>query len=47
MGKFNKGASTNFLHMLSDFGFMLVSFLIAALVSGMPFFETLKVYGPI
>ena len=47
MGKFNKGASTNFLHMVSDFCFMLVSFFIATLVSGLPFLKSLQVYGPI
>lgn len=47
MGKFNKGASTNFLHMVSDFCFMILSFIIATLVAGISFLDSLQIYAPI
>ena len=47
MGKFNKGASTNFLHMVSDFCFMIVSFIIATLVARISFLDSLQIYAQI
>ena len=34
MGKFNRSANTNLLHMISDFGMMVVAFLVAVIVAG-------------
>lgn len=47
MGKFNRGASTNLLHMVSDFIHMLISFAIATVLSEITFSESLKLYGTI
>lgn len=47
MGKFNKGASTNFLHMVSDCFFMIIAFLLATMIAGISLGESVRIYAPI
>ena len=47
MGKFNRSANTNLLHMFSDCLMMILSFLIATIFARIPFMESLRLYGPI
>ena len=47
MGKFNRGANTNLLHMISDFCLMIVSFCFATLFARIPFMESLQLYGTV
>ncbi len=47
MGKFNRGASTNLLHMVSDCCLMILSFCVATIFARISFAESLQLYGPI
>ena len=45
MGKFNRGASTNFVYMVSDFCAMILSFLIATVYARISLMESCNIYG--
>ena len=47
MGKFNRGASTNLLHMVSDCCMMVVAFFVATIFARISVQESLQLYGPI
>jgi len=47
LGKFNRSANTNLLHMISDCLMMVLSFLAATIFARIPFMESLHLYGPI
>lgn len=47
MGKFNRSANTNLLHMISDCLLMIVSFVVATIFARIPFDESFHLYGPI
>ena len=47
MGKFNRGASTNLLHMVSDCCLMVVAFFVATIFARISVQESLQLYGPI
>ena len=47
MGKFNRSANTNLLHMISDFCLMIVSFLVATVFARIPFMESFLLYGTV
>ena len=47
MGKFNRGANTNLLHMISDCLMMVISFFVATIFARIPFMESFHLYGPI
>ena len=47
MSKFNRDASTNLLHMVSDCGLMVAAFLAATLIAGLPLYDSLELYGPL
>ena len=47
MNKFNRGVSTNLLHMVCDCVLMVVAFLIATAVAGLAPWQALELYGPL
>lgn len=47
MGKFNRGANTNLLHMSSDFGMMVLSFLVATIFARVSIRDALQFYGAV
>lgn len=47
MGKFNRSANTNLLHMISDCLMMVLSFLVATVFARISFSESLQLYAPI
>lgn len=47
MGKFNRDVSTNLLHVVCDCCLMVVAFLMATLIAGLPLYEALELYGPL
>ena len=47
LGKFNRSANTNLLHMISDFCLMIVSFLVATVFARIPFLESFQLYGTV
>lgn len=47
MNKFNRGVSTNLLHMVCDCVLMVVAFLIATAVAGLTPWQALELYGPL
>ena len=47
MGKFNRSANTNLLHMISDFGMMVVAFLVATVFARISLTDSLQMYGTI
>lgn len=47
MNKFNRGVSTNLLHMVCDCCFMIIAFLIASLIAGLTPYRSLELYGPL
>ena len=47
MSKFNRDASTNLLHMVSDCCLMVVAFLVAMAIAGLSLYDSLEMYGPL
>lgn len=47
MGKFNRGANTNLLHMISDCLMMVISFFASTIFARIPFSESMQRYAPI
>lgn len=47
MNKFNRGVSTNLLHMVCDCVLMVVAFVVAAAFAGLSLWQALELYGPL
>ena len=47
MGKFNRSANTNLLHMISDCFVMAIAFFVATIFARISFAESFQLYGPV